>query len=86
MYLSKEGYFAKNNFVTFILSSNRLIIAEIYNMRTYSLVSVAYNSLYEAHTFSLENSIQYSPFIRKTDMSEMRSKKRDFPLLVGSCM
>ena len=38
------------------------------------------------NAFSLENSIQFTPLMGKNDKKEMRTKKREFPLLGGMCM
>ena len=49
--LAKGVDFAVNNSATFILSSRIQIVAGNFNMLTYSLLLMAYNSSYDAYTF-----------------------------------
>ena len=50
-HLGKEGDFTRNDFVTFLSSSNIQIVTEIFNMVLYYFLLMAYNSSYNTYTF-----------------------------------
>ena len=100
LHLGKEGDFAWNHSATYFSSINLQILAEILKLMRYSLLWMAYNSLYDtkhcvlylvdtlltSQCISLENSIQFLLLKEKIIVRWRGPKRGRFPLLEGRLM